>query len=130
MNNNLNIVQTNGELITAEELLEEMDTAGDHAGHDLTVINVLSNKYFDDCRIKDSINLDLDNLENLVEDWDRNRKIVLYSKSYECPLSEEACERLMEMGFTHIRVFEGGIKEWVEMDFPVEGVCMMDYLRD
>lgn len=125
-----NIIETNGDLITVEELSEQLDSAGDHEMHDLTIINVLTKQQFNDCRIKKSINIELESLENVVADWDRNRKIVVYSESYECPLSEEACDKLIQMGFTHVHVFEGGIKEWTEMGYPTEGACKMDYLTD
>ena len=117
-------------IVTAEELLEELMEAPDHAGHDVTVINVLDHKTFEDCRIKGSINVELDKLNNYVADWDRDRNIVVYCASYDCPLSEQAYETLNNMGFRNVRAYEGGMQEWREMGYPNEGVCQMDYLTE
>jgi len=115
--------------ISAEDLLQEMEEAEIHEDLPITVINVLDRDYFLDCRIKDSINIPVDILDEEVEDWDRGRKIVVYCASEDCSLSGQAYQILDDMGFSNIRAFEGGVKQWKEQHYPLEGSCQKPYLK-
>ena len=110
--------------VTAEDLKRHME-----AGGDLMVINVLDKKYFDDCHIKGSMSVPLDDLKSQAASWDKNKKIVVYCASYQCSASREAFKLLDEMGFTNIAAYEGGMKEWHEKGYPTQGACQMDYLN-
>jgi rhodanese-related sulfurtransferase len=110
--------------ISAMELKKELDS-----GVDVIVINVLSEKYFNDCRIRRSINIDYANIEKLAKSLGRNKNIVVYCASAQCPASREAYKKLASMGFANIRAYEGGIKEWHELGLPVEGACALPYLE-
>jgi rhodanese-related sulfurtransferase len=112
--------------ISAEELKKEME-----ANPDLTVINVLSEKAFDNCKIEGSINLPLagGKLEDAAEGWEKDKRLILYCANYKCMASRNAYEVLEKMGFTNMAAYEGGMKEWHDMGFPREGVCDANFLK-
>lgn len=116
--------------ISAEELYELMFTGKDLAGHDITLINVLDHDCFNDCHIKGSINIDHKEIATHVKAWDRDRAIITYCASSKCPLSKEAYQALIDMGFTDVRAYEGGMKEWHDLGYPSEGACTMNYLTN
>ncbi len=115
---NNNNQQENGiKTITAEQLLEKMKNE-----NSLTVINVLSQAYYNKCHIKDSINIPVDQLQGTAkESWDTNDEIVVYCANDECPLSRNAYSILKKLGFTHILAYEGGIAEWSKKGYPTVG---------
>ena len=45
-------------IVSADELFKEITERKDHSEYHITIINVLSSPYFEDCRIKDSINIE------------------------------------------------------------------------
>ena len=110
--------------INAESLKAEMES-----NKNLVVINVLAKEYFDDAHITGSINKSLDNLAELQTEYSENTPIVVYCASYQCPASRDAYKQLVEMGFTNIRAYEGGIKEWIAKGFAYQGPAKKEYLR-
>lgn len=97
---------------------------------ELFLVNVLDPQYYEDCHIRGSINVPLDDLEKWAKNVDKFSHIVVYCASYVCPMSLTAYMRLHDMGFKHIWVYEGGTNEWYHMNLPVEGPCRQPYLRD
>lgn len=97
---------------------------------DLLVINVLSEKWYHDCHISGSINVPLDKLIHLMEQYDRNQEIVVYCALDACDASEKAYVLLRCMGFEHVVDYRGGIKEWFQLGYTVEGSCFSSYLHD
>lgn len=95
----------------------------------LRVINVLAHEFYNDCHIKGSVNVPLDDLRNYVQDLDRTTPIVVYCAKYSCSASLQAWQMLHEMGFSNVRAYEGGIHEWYQAELPVEGACLKDYLQ-
>ncbi len=93
------------------------------------VINVLPKDTFDDCRIKGSINVSLDELGAYAQNRDKDQKIVVYCASYSCPMSRKAWHLLHDMHFKHVYAYEGGVAEWRQKGYPTEGACQMDYLE-
>ena len=68
---------------------------------------------------------------NLPPDWvderaprqipDRDVEVVVYCESPTCESSVEVGERLVELGYRQVRHYEGGKRDWVEAQLPVEG---------
>jgi rhodanese-related sulfurtransferase len=56
-------------------------------------------------------------LASLAQDDD----IVVYCSSSECPASVFAYEYLVHHGYTHVRRYAGGILDWEEAGYPLEG---------
>ena len=94
------------------------------------VINVLARKYAEDCRIKGSIAVPFEELEQFVEKMPRETEIIVYCARYNCPKSREAWHKLNQLGFTKVRAYEGGMQEWRLKGLPSEGLCEMPYLAE
>ncbi len=94
----------------------------------LIVINVLAKEVYDDCRIKDSINVPRDELAAYAKDLDRETPIVVYCASYMCSASRLAWHTLDDMGFKNIWAYEGGMAEWRQRGLPSEGACAKEHL--
>ncbi len=92
------------------------------------VINALKNDAFADCHIPKSINIPLDQLKQASEQFDKDAEIIVYCASNECPVSQRAWHLLTNMGFTNVRAYEGGIREWKQKGFPTAGPCKAQYL--
>jgi len=105
--------------ITREELKEMIDKK-----EDFVPINVLSENSFRMGHIKGSINVPIQgpDFEEKVADKIpiKDRKIVVYCASFECPASPEAAGKLIKMGYKNVYDFEGGIKDWQEGGYPIE----------
>ncbi len=95
----------------------------------LRVINVLTHDFYEDCHIKSSVNVPLDDLRGYAQDLDRATPLVVYCAKYSCSTSSQAWQMLNEMGFSNVRAYEGGIHEWYKAELPVDGACLKDYLQ-
>lgn len=98
--------------ISLEALKHEIDS-----NDDLVVINVLNEKYYKEAHIPESINMPFKDAKKFKKSIKKrgyhiNAPIVVYCYSLECPLSRQAYEALTELGYTNVRAYEGGIKEW------------------
>lgn len=49
----------------------------------------------------------------------KDKEIVVFCGSKECPASTQAAEKLEKAGFTNITDFEGGIAEWEKSGRPL-----------
>lgn len=110
--------------ITADELFVEIQE-----NVDLWVLNVLGRRLHSDCHIPTSINVPLRVLHKELKRWDKNQPIVVYCALDECDASELAYEMLVEAGFSDVRAYEGGIREWYRRGLPVDGPCAFEYLK-
>jgi len=114
--------------VTVEELYQEMNETLDHPEYHITIINVLSEKYFQDCKIEASINIPAKAIADYVDDWDRTKTIVVYDAADDSDAGVEAYQTLIDMGFDDVRRLVGGLKEWHDKEYPTEGACTMDHL--
>lgn len=111
--------------ISADELKLKMQT-----NPDVLVVNVLTRNWYDDCHIKGSINVSLQELIYQADNWDRTREIVVYCALDECDASEKAYVLLRCMGFSSVLDYMGGIKEWLNLGYAVNGPCAAAYLYE
>jgi rhodanese-related sulfurtransferase len=96
----------------------------------LVVINVLNEELYNDCHIKDSINVPFESIEAYAQqNIDKDAEIVLYCSNYMCAASGHACRKLQQGGFTHVYAYEGGMAEWYQRGLPVEGLSKRSYLN-
>lgn len=93
------------------------------------IINVLPRSSYDDCHIKGSINVPLDDLEDYVAEFDKNQEIIVHCAKYDCPISRKAFRLLKMLGFGNVKAYEGGIVEWFQLGYPVEGPCKQETLK-
>jgi rhodanese-related sulfurtransferase len=94
------------------------------------IINVLDTQSYDDCHIKGSINVPLSRLDDFAKKLDRTTEIVVYCANYMCPISKKAWYILNALGFTNVKAYEGGIREWFQLGLPCEGTCTDPHLKD
>jgi rhodanese-related sulfurtransferase len=110
--------------IKAEELKKIVNKPG------LEIINVLDKEYYEDCAIPGSINVPLAQLKIKTKEWPKHKELVVYCAHVDCPLSKKAVKKLAEMGYTNVRAYEGGMKEWKAKGWDCEGPCALTYLHD
>jgi rhodanese-related sulfurtransferase len=92
--------------ISKEELQERM-----FSNPDLQIVNVLDPKYYNLGFIRGSLKIPLDQLDARVDELDKNKEVVVYCASVDCPASRKAAEKLEAKGY-QVKAYEGGIKEW------------------
>lgn len=95
----------------------------------LLVINALAKKYYTDCHIVGSISVPLDTLAQFASPLEKDTPIVVYCASYHCPVSEKAWRILHSLGFTNVVAYEGGMAEWAQKGYLLEGACQEEYLN-
>lgn len=92
---------------------------------DVRLINVLPEDRFVKKHLPHSVNIPLgeDSFLQRVEQVvvDKSAKVVVYCADSTCNASPQAAKRLEEAGFEHVQDFEGGIAEWEDAGFPLEG---------
>lgn len=111
--------------ITAQELYAKMEQSPRPV-----IVNVLTQKWYEDCHIQGSINISLKDLIYVAQTWDRNQEIIVYCALDECDASQKAYILLRCMGFANVADYQGGIKEWFNLGLPTVGPCCASYLHD
>lgn len=89
-------------------------------GEPFILVNVLGHDQFEHIRLPGSVNVPLPLLRDLApvllgtED-----QIIVYCANFECNASPTAARILMQLGFTDVLDYTGGVKDWVEGGQPV-----------
>jgi rhodanese-related sulfurtransferase len=95
----------------------------------LIIVNVLDADHFNDCHIKGSINVSLEQLDDFAKDLDKQKaEVVFYCSNYMCTASGFSAKKLKDMGFEHVWAYEAGIADWYQKGLPTEGPCEKPYL--
>lgn len=58
--------------------------------------------------------------KHLLEGLEKTDTIITYCSSFACEASGIAAEKLRRYGFTDVREFSGGLKDWKEAGYPTE----------
>lgn len=102
---------------------------GEQKKEGLFVVNVLDAEHFDDCRIKDSVNVTVDELDDFASTLDKEKsEVVFYCSNYMCTASGFSAKKLQDMGFLNVWAYEAGMAEWYQKGLPVQGACKKAYL--
>ncbi len=101
-------------LISREELKEKLDR-----GDDFKLVMVLGEWHFRAMHIPKSINVDTP--EAAVQVLDPGDDIVVYCSGEACLASRVAYKKLEDNGYKNVRRFAGGISDWTEAGYPLEG---------
>jgi len=92
------------------------------SGSPLVLVDVLSSDSFNKCHIPGSINVPIEDFEMVAEKkLGKSDQIVVYCASTKCKISEQAYAKLESLGYGNIFDFEGGLQEWQEHSFPLNG---------
>jgi rhodanese-related sulfurtransferase len=107
--------------ITKEEILEKMKDKN------TVVLDVLPQTDYELLRITGSLSLPLVGtrpekfVKEVEEKYGREKFFITYCSGFPCRHFQEAATALAEAGFK-AEGYAGGIKEWAESGFPVEGI--------
>ena len=103
--------------ITADALVSDLA-----AGRVAELWNVLAEDYFKGEMIPGSRRLPVDQVgrEVITGGLPKDTPIVTYCSGPSCPNSGQAAAKLVTLGFTNVRAFEGGVEEWKASGRPIE----------
>jgi len=105
--------------IDARELRERMASDGPDRP---VLVNALAREAFEETRIPGSISIPVGDALRLAPDvLEREQPVVVYCSSRSCTASPTLAEKLVDIGFTDVADFEGGIDEWDRAGYPMQG---------
>lgn len=90
---------------------------------DFVLVDTLAAMYYRHSHLPGAINLPVEEIAARARDLlpDRQAEIVVYCMDAPCPSSERAARELAAMGYTNVRDYVGGKKDWLEAGLPGEG---------
>jgi rhodanese-related sulfurtransferase len=101
-------------LISREELKEKLDR-----GDKFKLVNALGEWAFNAKHIPGSINIS--KIEDARKILDPNDDIVIYCSNPSCIDSVIGYQLLTNMGYNKVRRYAGGITDWEQAGYPMEG---------
>ena len=101
-------------LISKEELKEKIDR-----GDEFKLVFVLGEWHYRAKHIPGSLHIDTP--EKGIQYLNKDDVIVVYCSNPTCAASQYAYKLLEENGYHHISRYAGGIQEWEEAGYPLEG---------
>jgi rhodanese-related sulfurtransferase len=101
-------------LISREELKEKLDR-----GDKFKLVNALGEWAFNAKHIPGSINIS--KIEDARKILDSNDEIIIYCSNPSCIASIIEYQHLTNMGYTKVRRYAGGIVDWEQAGYPLEG---------
>lgn len=106
--------------LTREELKAMIDR-----GDDVLLVNVLDPAAFAQAHIPGSHNVPATDqgLDERIRELgaSEDSRVVLYCSNFDCNASHAAAKRLEQAGFNDLYRYAGGIEDWMDADYPVEG---------
>ncbi len=102
------------ELIGREELKEKLDR-----GDDFKLVMALEEWAYRAKRIPGSLHFNT--IEEGLEALDPNGDIVVYCSNVTCLASIAAYRHLRDLGYKYVRRYAGGVEDWEEAGYPLEG---------
>ena len=102
--------------ITSDELRARLD-----AGTPTILFEALPGKYYRDGHLPGALPIDHENVRNTAEALvaDKNATVVVYCASATCRNSDIAASQFDALGYTDVRVYAEGKKDWMEAGLPV-----------
>ena len=93
----------------------------------IVFLNVLSEEQYQKEHIPGSENIPYD-ADDFVEQAaqkapDKSSEIIVYCANEDCSASEKAAKKLEDAGYTNVKDYEGGMKEWKESDNEVRSAA-------
>lgn len=100
--------------ITREELKTQLDR-----GENLKLIMTMNDTAYGWLHIPGSLHFE--RAADIVKRLDRNDDIVVYCANPLCHYSIQAYHLLRSKGFTKVRRYAGGLLDWQDAGYPLEG---------
>jgi rhodanese-related sulfurtransferase len=105
--------------IDAHALRERLSSAGVDRP---VIVNALAREAFDESRIPGSISIPAGEALRIAPDiLARDQPVVVYCASRSCTASPTLAQKLVDIGFSDVTDFEGGIEEWGRAGLPLQG---------
>lgn len=105
--------------ITRDELKGMMD-----GGESFVLVNVLDPADFENEHICGSINIPASTIaRDALEMLNKDDTIIVYCSGPKCVASSIAAEKLDTLGFSDVWRYEGGLQEWKDSGYCVEGLA-------
>jgi rhodanese-related sulfurtransferase len=107
----------NGHITQDELLLEAAMSAGE-----LIVVDALSSRAYDQRHLPSAVNLVAEHSDETVRASlpDISAAIAVYSTDADCGRGPDLLARLRALGYTKVRLYSGGIEDWVRSGLPIE----------
>jgi rhodanese-related sulfurtransferase len=102
------------EVISLKELKAKIDR-----GDKFKLVMTMGAWVFESQHIPGSINVS--NPEEAARSLSKDDEIVVYCSNPACYASQWAYKLLKEKGFKNVRRFSGGLSEWYDAGYPLEG---------
>ncbi len=102
------------ETIERDELKALLDK-----GADIKLVMALHEWAFRAMHIPGSINFNT--VDAALDGLDEDDDIVVYCSDEACVASQYAYKALLEQGYKHVRRYSGGLSDWLEAGYPLEG---------
>jgi rhodanese-related sulfurtransferase len=85
------------------------------------LVNATAREAFEEQRIPGSISIPVAEALRLAPDvLAKDQPIVVYCSSRSCTASPTLAQKLVDLGFSEVADFEGGIAEWEQAGLPIE----------
>ena len=110
----MNDSKSSMKLISKEELKEKLDS-----GDNFKLVNALGEWAFNAKHIPSSINFS--KIEEARKILDPNDDIVIYCSNPSCISSNTSYQHLTNMAYSKVRRYAGGIVDWEQAGYPLEG---------
>jgi rhodanese-related sulfurtransferase len=106
-------------LINRDELKMKLDQ-----GEPFKLVMALHDWGFDRKHIPGSLPVDIFHMGEALETLQPEDEIVIYCTGGPCPASRFAYKWLHARGFRHLRRYAGGLAEWEDAGYPLEGTAV------
>ena len=106
--------------ITSDELKKKLES-----DDDFVLIDTLGDMSYQRAHLPEAISISakdddfVANVEAAVAD--KSVTVIVYCASFSCDLSPQAAQNLVDAGFENVIDYEGGLKDWVENGYELEG---------
>ena len=84
---------------------------------DVLLVFPLSPIEFDNLHIKDSVNIQVEDLETKLPK-DKSQKLVFYCLGVKCVASWRAAEKAVDLGYSNVYAFREGLPAWTAAGYP------------
>jgi rhodanese-related sulfurtransferase len=105
--------------ISKEELKAKLDR-----GESFKLVMTMDPNAFEWAHIPGSININ--DMQEAVSKLDLDEEVVIYCSSPFCNASFRAYYTLRSLGFKNLRRYSGGLQDWYEAGYPLEGKMALE----
>lgn len=85
------------------------------------LVNALAREAFEDERIPGSISIPVASAVRVAgEVLAKDQPVVVYCASRSCTASPTLAQKLVDLGFTEVSDFDGGLEAWERAGYPVQ----------